>query len=197
MRAVVVAGRFLDWKGWTRCSSEGRRRTGPPALSDSSAYGRHSRDVRTPQQAAPTRTIARRCSVSRSCLSGCFSRPQHVVIKSGISSRADRAESIQRTHDRPRGDSSGSLSHRAAWSPARKNAAPSLLQPAFRGVGAASAAATRVGRRNYARSVRTLSVPRRSSADLGLGHSRHAPTGVISAARITGSRIAAMRTFRA
>ena len=38
------------------------------------------------------------------------------------------------------------------------------------------------------------SAPRRSSAIFGLGHSRHAPTPVVRSARITGRRIAAMRT---
>jgi hypothetical protein len=91
------------------------------------------------------------------------------------------------------------LSYRAAWSAARKNAA------LFRG-GTASAAATRVERRNCAlrfvpfarrRSppARTRSVPRRSSASSGLGRSRHAPAGAMPSARITGHRIAAMRTF--
>jgi hypothetical protein len=40
----------------------------------------------------------------------------------------------------------------------------------------------------------TRSGPRRSSAIFGLGHSRHAPTRVVRSARITGRRIAAMRT---
>jgi hypothetical protein len=38
------------------------------------------------------------------------------------------------------------------------------------------------------------SAPRRSSGSLGLGQSRHAPTRVVRSARITGRRIAAMRT---
>jgi hypothetical protein len=52
----------------------------------------------------------------------------------------------------------------------------------------------RVGRRNCARPVRTLSLPRRSSAGFVLGHAWHTPTGVTRSARITGCRIAAMRT---